>query len=258
MGDPLSIASGIPALSAFAFNSSVSLYQLVKSVQNNKREFLELTGELEALSNVIQLLQQLASKDGDQFKTLCLPLLRCGQACKDFEEIIANCTKRFRKSKTSFHDWAKLQYLGRDIVDFKNILAGYKAVIGIAIQDISLYVVTVHILLLKLTCLATRRTAAVGASAVLEFKSMLKDTKADLEVHLENLNNKLEALRIHESSANDENIAGRRRIQEEIDSVKECLSVCAQGSERAEKVRTNVFEDIGESRQEYQRRSGWC
>lgn len=73
---------------------------------------------------------------------------------------------------------------------------------------------------------------------------MLKDTKNDLQDHLENLGGKLEALSIQESSANDENIASRRRIQEEIDSAKECFAVCAQASEHADKVRTNVFEDV--------------
>jgi hypothetical protein len=73
---------------------------------------------------------------------------------------------------------------------------------------------------------------------------MLKDTKTDLKDHLENLDDKLEALRIQESSANIENIAGRRRMQEEIESAKECLAVCAQATEHADKVRTNVFEDI--------------
>lgn len=226
MGDPLSIASGVLALSVFAFKSSVSLYQSVKGFQNNRKAIRELEQELEALKNVLQSLQQFASKNEDQFKTLCLPLLRCGQACKDFEEVIANCTKHSSDSKTSFRDWAKLQYLGSDIVEFKNMLAGHKATISVAIGDINL------------------RTAAVSASAVQEFKDMLKDTKTDLGDHLENLDDKLEALSTQESRANEENIAGRRRIQEEIDCAKACLAVCAQASEHADKVRTNVFEDV--------------
>jgi hypothetical protein len=124
------------------------------------------------------------------------------------------------------------------------MLAGYKVTIGIAISNINLYVFTVHILLLKLTSLATRRTAAVSASAVQEFKDMLKDTKTDLQDRLEDLCDKLEALSIQGIRDNDENIAGRRRIQEEIDSAKECLAVCAQASKHADKVRTNVFEEV--------------
>src|SRR5690349_1350567 len=120
MVEPIGIASGALALSIFAFKSSVSLYQSVKSFQSNKREIRDLKEELETLSNVLQSLPQLASRHEDQFKTLCLPLLRCGQACKDFEEVIANCTQHSHQSRTSFRDWAKLQYLGNDIARFKN------------------------------------------------------------------------------------------------------------------------------------------
>jgi hypothetical protein len=144
MGEPVGIASGVLALSIFAFKSSVWLYQSVQSFQSNKREIRELKVELEALSSVIQSLQQLASNEEDQFKTLSLPLLSCSQACGDFEEVITKCTKHSSESKTSFRDWAKLQYAGRDITGFKNMLAGYKATIGIAIGDISLYVPTVQ------------------------------------------------------------------------------------------------------------------
>jgi cell division protein FtsB len=244
MAEPISIASGILALSIFAFNSSVSLYQSVKSFQSNKREIRELKEELESLRDVIDSLRQLASKDDDQFKILCLPLLRCGQACKDFEEVIANCTKHSSGSRTSFRDWTKLQYVGSDITGFKNLLTGYKATISIAIGDINLYVFTVHISVLKLTYLATRRTAAVSAGAVEEFKEMLKDTTTDLQDHLKNLDDKLEALSLQESSANNEKIVERGRMQAEIDSAKECLAVCAQASEHADKVRTNAFEDV--------------
>jgi hypothetical protein len=154
MAEPIGIASGVLALSVFAFNSSVSLYQFVKSFQSNKREIRELKEELDSLRDVIGSLRQLASNDDDQFKILCLPLLRCGQACKDFEEVIANCTKHSGGSRTSFRDWTKLQYLGSDIAGFKNMLGGYKATISIAIGDINLYVFIVHISLLKLTYLA--------------------------------------------------------------------------------------------------------
>ncbi|CAG5174582.1 uncharacterized protein ALTATR162_LOCUS7817 [Alternaria atra] len=114
------------------------------------------------------------------------------------------------------------------------MIARYKATIGIAIGDINL------------------RTAAVSASAVQEFKKMLKNTDTDLKDHLENLGGKLEALSIQESSANNENIASRRRIQEEIDSAKGCLTVCAQAFEHADKVRTNVFEDVSAAQDAHQ------
>jgi hypothetical protein len=138
MAELIGLAAGVLALSAFAFKSSASLYQTVKSLQNNRREIRELKEELEALNNVIESLQRLPSIEDVQFEALCLPLLRCGQACKDFEKVIADLTKHSNGSKTSFRDWAKLKYAGSDIAGFKNLLAGYKATISIAIGDVNL------------------------------------------------------------------------------------------------------------------------
>jgi hypothetical protein len=89
-------------------------------------------------------------------------------------------------------------------------------------------------------------------NTIQEFKKMLKDTTTDIQEHLWNLDEKLEALSTQESIASDESIAGRRRIQEEIDSAKECLAVCAQASEHADKVRTNVFEDVSAAQDAHQ------
>jgi hypothetical protein len=73
---------------------------------------------------------------------------------------------------------------------------------------------------------------------------LLEDTTTDLHHHLEELKDNLEALSIQESSANDENIAERWRLQKEIDSAKECLAVCTHASEHVDKVRINMFEDV--------------
>lgn len=139
MADPIGIASGALALATFAFKSSVSLFQAIQSFQNNKREIRELREELEALNKAVESLKQLASEDETRFEGLRLPLLRCGRACTDFEQVIADCTKHSREAKTSFRDWAKLQYMGSDIAGFKNMLAGYKATISIAVADVNLY-----------------------------------------------------------------------------------------------------------------------
>jgi hypothetical protein len=36
----------------------------------------------------------------------------------------------------------------------------------------------------------------------------------------------------------------QERIQEEIDSIKQCLAICAEASVRAGQDRTNIFEDV--------------
>jgi hypothetical protein len=135
MADPLSTASGVLALAVFAFQCSKQLCQLVESFQNNQRAIRELKEELEALNGVLRSLQETAANTDADLTTLNLPLFRCGKACKDFEAVIVKCAAHSGGSRTSFRDWAKLKYMGDDIVGFKNMLAGYKSTISIALGD---------------------------------------------------------------------------------------------------------------------------
>lgn len=120
----------------FAFQSSKVLYELVVSFQSNKKQVRELKEELEALDAVLESLQQTAtSTENAHLAALKLPLLRCGNACAEFQAAIAKCSAHSGGPRTSFRDWAKLTYMGDDITGFKNVLAGYKATILIALGD---------------------------------------------------------------------------------------------------------------------------
>ena len=135
MADPISTASGVLALATFAFQSSVLLYKAVASFQSSQRNVRELKEELEALQGALEALQETAATTDVDLTMLQLPLHRCGKACEDFQVVIAKCSAHSSKSKTSFRDWAKLRYMGDDIVGFKNMLAGYKSTIIIALGD---------------------------------------------------------------------------------------------------------------------------
>jgi hypothetical protein len=135
MADPISIASRLLTLVVFALQSSNLLYQAVESFHNNQRAVRELREELEALDGVLQSLLEIATNTDAHLTTLKLPLLRCGKACKDFEAVIVKCIAHSGGPRTSFRDWAKLRYMGDDIVGFKNMLAGYKSIITIALGD---------------------------------------------------------------------------------------------------------------------------
>lgn len=135
MSDPLSITAGVLALTLFAFNSSTGLYQLVDSFRSNQRTVRELREELEALNDVLRSLQETVASTDIDLAALKLPLFRCGKACKDFEAIIIGCTAHSTGTRTSFRDWAKIKYMGDDIAGFKNMLAGYKSTISIALGN---------------------------------------------------------------------------------------------------------------------------
>ena len=117
MADPINTSSDIPALAFSTSQFSGALYQTVASLQSNQRIVRELRDELEALNKALELLQEMAINIDDDLTMLRLPLLRCGDACKDFEAVITKCTTHSGEAKISFRDWAKLRYMGDDMSD---------------------------------------------------------------------------------------------------------------------------------------------
>lgn len=138
MADPISVTSGLLTLVTFGLKASTSLYQTIKGYNSHQRNVRELREELEALTSVLESLSQAVADADADFVALKIPLHRCGNACKDFEAIILKSAERSGDSRTSFRDWARLKYMGDDITGFKNMLAGYKATITIALCNANL------------------------------------------------------------------------------------------------------------------------
>lgn len=144
MAEPIGLASGILTLATFAFRCSVSLYETVESFRSHPKRVRDLLGELEALSGVLAPLVDLVKSTSDvDLSALDRPLLRCGNACKEFQQEILLCLSRSNSNRTSFRDWARLTYMGDNIDDFRDLLAGYKATINIALTHATLYVVVI-------------------------------------------------------------------------------------------------------------------
>lgn len=136
MAEPISLASGLLTLAAFAFKSSISLYETAKSFQSHQQRVRDLVEELSALGAVLSSLTETVNALSDiDFSALKVPLLRCGNACQDYEKEILKYSSRSSSGRTSFRDWAKLRYMGEDIDGFRRSLAGYKLTISIALTD---------------------------------------------------------------------------------------------------------------------------
>lgn len=141
MPDPISLSSGLLALATFAFQSSITLYKTLQSFQNHPKRVRNLKEELEALSGVLGSLTETVSATTDvDLSALDLPLLRCGNSCKEFEHEIIKYSSRSDGGRTSFRDWAKLKYMGDNLDGFTQLLAAYKSTIIIALTDANLYV----------------------------------------------------------------------------------------------------------------------
>lgn len=139
MAEPISLASGLLTLVLFACHSSVTLYKSIQSFQTHPKRVRDLTEELETLIGVLQSLNETVnSTENVELTALSLPLLRCGKACEEFGQELSKCFSRSGGNRQSFRDWAKLKYMGDDIDGFRNLLAGYKATITIALTDANL------------------------------------------------------------------------------------------------------------------------
>jgi hypothetical protein len=92
----------------------------------------------------------------------------------------------------------------------------------------------------------------VTAKVLEEFQDKLTATTSDLNENLQKINIRLQRHPSPGARILDEDTAERKRLQEEFDSIKQCLAICTQASEKADQVRTNVFEDVSAAKDAHQ------
>ncbi|KAJ5292443.1 uncharacterized protein N7443_008396 [Penicillium atrosanguineum] len=219
MAEPIGLASGILALATFTFQCSVSLFETVNSFRSHPKRVRDLLEELEALSAVLGPLADILNTTSDvDLSSLNLPLLRCGNACKEFQQEIIQCSSRSTGNRTSFRDWAKLTYMGDDIDGFRRLLAGYKATINIALTDANL------------------RQASVTAENLEDYKHLIQDAKDDLEARLEVIDLKLGQIVENNAVRSDVDAAELQSMREERLSTEKCLLICTQLSEHIDQI----------------------
>lgn len=139
MADPLSITCGVIALVSFALSSSVTLSATIRSFKAHNRHTRALLDELQDLANVLEaLLTTMETNPDVDFDALKSPLDRCGVACKEYGELIARCQKHSTETHASMRDWIRQKYMQGDVTDFRDMLAGYKSTINIAIANVNM------------------------------------------------------------------------------------------------------------------------
>ena len=139
MAEPIGIVSGLLALSTFAFESSVALCNTIRSFQSHPKRVRDLIEELEAFNQVLgPLTERVRANNEAELSALDVPLRRCGNSCREFEQEIVKCSSRSAGGRKSFRDWAKIMYIGEDIDGFRRLVAGYKLTIIIVLTDANL------------------------------------------------------------------------------------------------------------------------
>ena len=89
-----------------------------------------------------------------------------------------------------------------------------------------------------------RRTAAITANVLKEYKEMISNTTADLEEHLENIDNRLRAISVQGMGISDGDMAERQQIQEERNSTQQCLDICNKVLMQLDQAQPNAFIDL--------------
>lgn len=135
----IGLSSGITNLISFTIASCSTLTSTIKSFSNKERAVRELRNETQELASVLETLQLSIRNTSVSMELLEGPLKRCRAACAELNSLITKSTEHSTDRHISIEDWMNLRYMGEDITGFKNMLAGYKATINIALAYENMY-----------------------------------------------------------------------------------------------------------------------
>lgn len=72
----------------------------------------------------------------------------------------------------------------------------------------------------------------------------LSETTKQLERNLQAISNRLQGLTLQALNSSPQQSADQRQLQEELDSIRQCLDICSEAATKAEQPRINIFEDV--------------
>ena len=84
----------------------------------------------------------------------------------------------------------------------------------------------------------------VTSKALNHCQEWLNNTSAELNAHLREADSRFKHIQSQRAGPSSGNASDRAKMREEKDSIEQCLAVCAQATEKADQVRTNIFEDV--------------
>lgn len=89
-----------------------------------------------------------------------------------------------------------------------------------------------------------RRTAVITANVLKEYKEMISNTTADLQEHLENVDNRLRTISVQGMGISAGATAELQQIQEERNSTQQCLDICNKVLMQLDQAQPNAFIDL--------------
>ncbi|KAJ5512164.1 hypothetical protein N7463_001716 [Penicillium fimorum] len=227
MAEVIGIASGLAGLVSLALKSSKTLFSTVKSLRNREKSIRDLRDTLQDLDEVLNILREsISAAPFLNSGIIERPLGRCCKACNDFNALIIKCSENSTDNRFSIRDWAKLRYMGEDVVGFQTMISGYKSTITIALAYANMN-------LIKTT-----------KNVIDEYNELIEDTKCDLGLHLQSIENRLKSLSSGESVSLEVESINVQMMEEERESTQRGLEICDQFSAYIEQTRSTSLEKM--------------
>ncbi|KAJ5547119.1 hypothetical protein N7494_004704 [Penicillium frequentans] len=153
----------------------------MRSFRNRETSIRDLRDALQDLNEVLSIFRESIS-----FPTCEIierPLGRYFQACNDFKALIMSYSVHSNDDRFSICDWAKLRYIGENVVGFQTMIPGYKSTLLRLATPICMLFLFVVLYLTKTT-----------KNVIDEYNNLIKDTRRDFELHLQSIENILKSL----------------------------------------------------------------
>ncbi|KAL3469672.1 hypothetical protein BJX99DRAFT_240846 [Aspergillus californicus] len=220
MESPPSLDCDPSTLSIFALNAGTALHSTVGRYQLLPKTARDLLKDIQSLIESLSPLSEIIGAFADiDFAALTLPLLQCGTACNEFEQEIKKYLPYSENGSSDHRGWASLRYIGGGINDFKELLSGYRSTFHVTLADAHL-----------------RRQSSLIVESLEAHKDQIKIAKADLELHLDGFNERLELIL-------DTDASGFQQHKEQRRGMEMCLHICTRLSDSADELEANQKED---------------
>jgi Fungal N-terminal domain of STAND proteins len=141
MATVIGAASGVLALTIFAFKASKSLYEAVSSFKSKSKDIRDIQTDLGTLVTILGSIRQQAQDSGNESKLepLRKPIECCIKTCQEMQEMLNACTIHTKDSRNSVRDWLNMRYHEKTFDDFKRQLASYKSTLMVTFDSINMY-----------------------------------------------------------------------------------------------------------------------
>ncbi|CVL07333.1 uncharacterized protein FMAN_15397 [Fusarium mangiferae] len=219
MAEVVDLGSGL-TLATSARQSIAKVQEAVQSFRCLPRQVRELLSELAELSTILQELSQALGSDVEvDLSALKATLEQCTRSCEEFERELRACNSRSSQDRASLREWAKLTYRGGDGIEgFRQQLIGYKSTIVVVLG------------------FANLRTSTITVEAIRSCRGLIETTTIDLEAHLAEVKQKLDALAYRALSNPESDEATTQYIENERLSTEKGLQLCLELSQHIDQI----------------------